>query len=167
MDTDSTHSTLRDFEHSLPMMLLRAREHVMQLFRPVLLQYDLTEQQWRVLRALVGQEGLEISRLSEGCCILPPSMSGILKRLENRGLIRRKIHPQDQRSTQVGLTPKAIQLIAQLGPLLEAIYTDIEQSFGYQNLEALYGLLDELEAKLKAASVAPQTPENPHDTRYI
>ena len=45
-------SHLRDFEQSLPMELLKAREAAMARFRPMLRSHGLTEQQWRVLRAL-------------------------------------------------------------------------------------------------------------------
>ena len=43
---------LRNVSRSLPVALLRTREAVMRQFRPVLRSVDLTEQQWRVLRAL-------------------------------------------------------------------------------------------------------------------
>jgi hypothetical protein len=43
---------LRDFSKSLPMALMRTREAVMKRFRPSLRDHALTEQQWRVLRAL-------------------------------------------------------------------------------------------------------------------
>ena len=43
---------MREFSRSLPMSLLRAREAVMRQFRPSLREHGLTEQQWRILRAL-------------------------------------------------------------------------------------------------------------------
>ena len=45
---------MRDFSRSLPMSLLRAREAVMRHFRPSLRDHGLTEQQWRILRALAS-----------------------------------------------------------------------------------------------------------------
>ena len=48
---------IRPFTESLPMALLQAREAAMRLFRPMLAEHDLTEQQWRVLRALSSAEG--------------------------------------------------------------------------------------------------------------
>ena len=45
-------AVIRSFDKSLPMALLRTREAAMQHFRPLLAEHDLTEQQWRVLRAL-------------------------------------------------------------------------------------------------------------------
>ncbi len=41
---DRIHEPLRSFDASLPMALLRARESAMRLFRPLLAEFDLTEQ---------------------------------------------------------------------------------------------------------------------------
>ena len=55
---------MRDFSRSLPMSLLRAREAVMRQFRPALRQHGLTEQQWRILRALAAVETIEATELA-------------------------------------------------------------------------------------------------------
>ena len=55
---------MRDFSRSLPMSLLRAREAVMRQFRPSLRQHGLTEQQWRILRALAAIEAVEVTELA-------------------------------------------------------------------------------------------------------
>ena len=70
---------LRDFQRNLPMALLRARESVMGQFRPNLRKHDITEQQWRVVRALYGHDGMEITALSEQTLLLMPSLTRILK----------------------------------------------------------------------------------------
>src|SRR5215472_5009922 len=81
---------MRPFSESLPMALLRAREAVMRLFRPGLRQRRVTEQQWRILRALAHAGPLEISELAETTCLLAPSLSRILPELERRSLISRR-----------------------------------------------------------------------------
>ncbi len=45
-------TAIRPFAHSLPMRLLRVREALMQNFRPHLLAHGMSEQQWRIVRAL-------------------------------------------------------------------------------------------------------------------
>ena len=52
---------MREFSRSLPMSLLRAREAVMRQFRPSLRRHDLTEQQWRILRALASIDAIEVT----------------------------------------------------------------------------------------------------------
>ena len=139
---------LRDLTHSLPMALLRTREAVVQRFRSVLSRHGLTEQQWRVLRALDGRDGLEVSLLAEQCRILLPSMTGILKRMESRGLVRRDANQADGRSTLVRLTEASQALVERIKPEVVEVYKEIERILGKRKLEQLYALLEELEAGL-------------------
>ena len=88
---------MRDFSRSLPMSLLRAREAVMRQFRPSLREHGLTEQQWRILRALAAIEAAEVTELARTAFLLGPSLSRILRDLEARNLIERKTAKADQR----------------------------------------------------------------------
>ena len=145
---DPSSRLLRDLTHSLPMALLRTREAVVQRFRTVLSRHGLTEQQWRILRALDGRDGLEVSLLAEQCRILLPSMTGILKRMESRGLVRRDANQADGRSTLVRLTEASQALLEQIKPEVVEVYKEIERILGKRKLEQLYALLEELEAGL-------------------
>ena len=72
------------FSKSLPMELLRAREAVMRRFRPELRNHGVTEQQWRILRAIAHAGPLEVSALADATCLLAPSLSRILPDMEAR-----------------------------------------------------------------------------------
>ncbi|MET0444367.1 MAG: homoprotocatechuate degradation operon regulator HpaR, partial [Pseudorhodoplanes sp.] len=61
--------SMRPFERSLPMQLMLAREAVMQRFRPHLTARGLTDQQWRIVRALNEVETIEIADLGRVCCL--------------------------------------------------------------------------------------------------
>src|SRR3954467_2426619 len=87
---DARKVPMRDFSRSLPMALLRARESVMRHFRPSLRAHGLTEQQWRILRALSAHGDVEVAELAHTACLLGPSLSRILRDLEARRLIRRR-----------------------------------------------------------------------------
>src|SRR6516165_2234271 len=96
---------IRSFGRSLPMLLMRAREAVMQRFRPHLREHDITEQQWRILRVLAEQKNVDMVALSNRCSIQPPSLSRTIPLLVERGLVRRGSHGNDRRKTLVDLTP--------------------------------------------------------------
>ena len=142
-------ASIPTFEASLPMALLRARDAAMMHFRPVFTEADLTEQQWRVLRALYDESSVDISSLAKTCHILLPSMTGILKRLEARGLIKRSANQNDQRSSVVAITQKAKTLIRSMTPHVEERYKEIQTLIGKKQLEHLYVLLAELEENLQ------------------
>ena len=81
---------MRPFTESLPMALLKAREAAMRVFRPLLAEHGLTEQQWRALRALAAAPAdLEVGVLAEHTFLLSPSLSRILSTLEGRELVSR------------------------------------------------------------------------------
>lgn len=140
---------LRAFNRSLPMALLRAREAVMQQFRPHLHGYGITEQQWRVLRALTSVETIEILELANATFLLPPSLSRILKGLEERALIVRRTSDVDQRRGLVSISPTGRAVIDAAGLHSEVIYAEITRRFGAEKLKALHELLGELEDGLK------------------
>ena len=88
---------MREFSRSLPMSLLRAREAVMRQFRPSLRNHGLTEQQWRILRALTAVDAIEVTELARVAFLLGPSLSRILRDLEARDLIERRTAEADLR----------------------------------------------------------------------
>ena len=164
--TGRTRVRLRDFSRSLPMSLLRAREAVMQHFRASLRRYNLTEQQWRVLRALTTVEAIEVTELAHATFLLPPSLSRIIRDLEERGLVARRSAETDLRRALVSISAEGVRLIETVSPESELIYGRIAGAFGTERLGLLQELLRELEDSLSAlpdhgAAAAGQEPGGP------
>ena len=139
---------MRQFDRSLPMALLRAREAVMKKFSPALKEHDLSPQQWRVIRVLVEEDALDATEIAERCALLMPSLSRILQNLHKRGLVSRKTASNDQRRSIVSITSAGRRLFKTLSPINEARYAYITEKFGYGKLELLYELLHELVEKI-------------------
>lgn len=127
---------------NLPQLFLKAREELLCHFRPIISHFGLTEQQWRILRALGEMEQLEPREICELCHILSPSMTGVLSRMEEMDLVTRTRIPEDQRRVMVRLTPKSELLVSELGPLIVEQYKIIEQSFGPELIKLLYEVMD-------------------------
>ena len=111
---------LRPLAQSLPMTLLRAREACMAEFRPMLHEHKLTEQQWRVLRVL----------------------------MENDGLVKKRAQRIDQRRAQVMMTAKGQRLYRAVAPHSSEIYRQLEKRLGKQRLEELNSMLQDIENDL-------------------
>ena len=139
---------MREFSRSLPMSLLRAREAVMRQFRPSLRDHGLTEQQWRILRALASVETIEVTELARVAFLLGPSLSRILRDLEARHLIERRVAKADQRRGLVSISAKGLRLIETVAPTSEAIYAAITRRYGARKLRELQEMLRELEGRL-------------------
>lgn len=130
---------------SLPIALLRARERVMGPIRAMLSEVGITEQQWRVLRVLEEAGPSDPTHISEQACLLLPSLTRILQKLEEKGLIRREKHEKDGRRQIIHLEQAGRDLIeANLGTSL-ALTEDLRQKMGAQRYEALLDLLNELD----------------------
>ena len=128
---------------SLTLTLLQAREAAMSFFRPSLNQHGLTEQQWRVIRILRQQGEMESYQLANQACILRPSMTGVLARLERDGIVRRWKAP----GPAAGLREpdgKGQQCFVSMSGDMEKNYQRIQERFGEEKLAQLLELLNEL-----------------------
>ncbi len=139
---------MREFSRSLPMSLLRAREAVMRHFRPSLRNHGLTEQQWRILRALASIDAIEVTELARLAFLLGPSLSRILRDLEARQLIERRTAKADLRRGVVSISAKGLRLIEAVAPPSEAIYAAITGRYGARKLAELQDMLHALEGSL-------------------
>jgi homoprotocatechuate degradation regulator HpaR len=132
---------IRPFDESLPMALLRAREAVMRGFRRLLRIHGLNEQEWRIMRALMETDRLEIGELAERVFILKPSATRTVKNLQGRDIVSRRRSIADQRRALVGLTAKGRQLFEELAPESELEYARITGLVGPSDMKQLYQLL--------------------------
>lgn len=148
-----------DTRRSLPIALLRAREAIMSHFRPMLASHDVTEPQWRVIRVLAEAGTLDASEVAEKAFILAPSLTRMIKSLEERGYITRHKDVGDGRRVLLKLAPAGLDILRTVTPDSLAIYEHIEARYGKMRVEHLLDLLDDL-AMLK--SEPPEGSDQPH-----
>lgn len=135
---------------NLPQLMLRSREALMEQFRPMLNRHAVTEQQWRVLRALLEEGPQEPRQLCKTCVISSPSITGVLQRMEDAGMIERERMEHDQRRVKVSLSAQGRKLSRRMAPEVDLAYEALERRVGIQPLKQVYDVLDMLLAKLEA-----------------
>lgn|SRR5262245_55438558 len=96
--------------------LIRTLGLLERAMQPYFARYGISGSQWGVLRNLHRAEaegliGLRQTDLSERLLIRPPSVTGVLDRLERAGLVSRAGSATDLRTKQVALTAKGRQLV--------------------------------------------------------
>ncbi len=158
MTESASPGPLRDFSQSLPMLLLRAHQAVMAQFRPILREHGVTEQQWRVLRALFDSPPMRASGVSAATLISGPSLTRILRGLEERGLVRREIEADDARAASIAITAAGRALIERVGPHSEARYAGIAERLGDDAMRELYRVLADFETRLDGPVVGCTPP---------
>lgn len=127
---------------ALPMQLLRAREALMRRFRPHMRELGITDQQGRILRALVEVEWIDMFELSTRCCIHPASLSRIVPRLAEKRLIRRRTDSVDGRRILVSLAPKGSTLQRRMALQAEEMYANLADEIGQANFDDLHRCLN-------------------------
>ena len=124
--------------------MLRARESMMVSIRPVLTKHGFTEQQWRVLRVL-GEKGCcDAGQVAFDACILAPSLSRIISKLEKEGFIEKIIDPDDGRRINLKLTKLGDTTLKKVVPDIDLVYKAIQKRYGEDRLKNLLELLGEI-----------------------
>ncbi len=112
--------------------------------RKMLSDAGVTEQQWRVLRVLKEEGSQEPTHIAERACLLLPSLTRILQKLETKGLIRRHTHPGDKRRQIVEITDRGATIIKDNIDVTLQLAEEIKAQLGPERHEALLDLLNDL-----------------------
>ena len=110
------------FLNSLPMILSRTLDGVMPVYRALFQEHAITDQQWRVMRALWEQKHLTSKQISEITLLPSPSLVGILDRLEKKGFVGRLRSIEDRRLVYIVPTQAGRKLQELMLPKIEQIH---------------------------------------------
>ena len=130
---------------SLPIALMRSREKVMGPIRDMLKVSGITEQQWRVLRVLSESGAQDLTQISVKASLLMPSLSRIIKKLREEGLIVSQTNDEDRRRQIVRIGTKGQKIIDDNLPQAMKIAEELQQHLGLERHEQLLDLLETLE----------------------
>ncbi|MDD3879227.1 MAG: MarR family transcriptional regulator [Syntrophomonas sp.] len=107
-----------ELDQCLNFVLTKAQQSVHQLFKAELMPYGVTPGQYSVLKCLWKDNGQTVKQLAEHLYLDSSTVTGILDRMEQKGMIEKKADPKDRRALQVLLTEKGQALEE---PLTQAI----------------------------------------------
>jgi len=87
--------------------------------------YVVTPPQWGVMAVIHGIDGMTIGTISQKRGIDAPTVTGIVKRLEQNGLVERRNDCEDRRVVKVSLTSEGKNIMRVLDPLVDQFNQDI------------------------------------------
>jgi len=140
-------SNLPPYERTIGAVLIGAKEAVIAPLRPILRKFNVTEPQWRVLRVIDDRAPTDATGIAEIGVLRAPSVTRILKELEERKLIVRKPDVNDRRRMLVALSPAGREIVASTSHTMVRILQEYSDRFGMERLERLS---DELRALSEA-----------------
>ena len=118
--------------------------------RSLVTTYGLTGPQLMVLRKLAGDDPVGIGDLARSIFLSQATVTGIVDRLERRGLVTRSRSASDRRRVMVAATSDGRAVLAQAPPLLQehfiAAFTTLPPTEQEQVLAALKRIVKLMEA---------------------
>jgi len=134
------------------MQVLWALDHALQeRSKAMALRIGVTSPQRLALRIIHGQPGISSGAVAEALFLDPSTLTGVLQRLESRGLLTRKKDPRDQRRTLLSATAAGAALLQRGANTVEAVVRDALESEKGKTVRKASALLEALTARLKEA----------------
>lgn len=128
-------------------------------------QFGITRAQWVVLVRLDRSEGLKQSELAEILDLQPISLTRLLDKLSECGLIERRPDPDDRRAKRLFLTPQARPLLEKLGDLGEELLSTALVGVERQSVEQMVDQLGTVKENLRQA-IQQRTADAAGERRY-
>lgn len=120
-------------------------QHLDSLFT----EYDITPEQWVIVKQLLQEEGISQKELSIAVRKDQNTTKAIVDKLTNKGYVHRVENPQDRRAFILTLTPKAKGIAPKLAKLDEEMIEALQKGFSQGEIESLLSTLKRIQSNLK------------------
>jgi len=117
---------------------------IAEKFNEVLKPFELSAEQFNVLRILRGQKGNPVNMfiIQERMIAKTSNTTRLVDKLLAKALVLREICPQNRRKMEITITPKGMELLKQLDPLVEAHEQKFSNNLTEKELIQLNNLLE-------------------------
>jgi DNA-binding MarR family transcriptional regulator len=112
-------------EEEVALNLARTNDQVQIRFSRLFCEHELTPSQYNILRILRGEgKPLPILEIADRMVVIMPGITGLIDRLEAKGMVSRERSVEDRRIVYVTITEKGLSVLANLdGPIRELTLT--------------------------------------------
>lgn len=108
----------------------------------------ITGTQWRLLAHLRRNPGIKQAPLAELLEVEPISMSRMIDRLQEAGLVERRADPADRRAWCIYLTEKCGPLLDGIYHVADALHAELLSGISAKEQDTLRNLLERIRANL-------------------
>lgn len=138
-----------DIEESIGFLLSKCHQKAFQIFREKLSLHNLTPPQFAALAFLWKKDGQSQIQLGTAMEMDRTTISGVIDRLENQGLVNRRHDPEDRRVFMIYLTEAGRELEHTLPRLSLEANTEVTLNLSVKEKATLLALLKKLRGELK------------------
>jgi DNA-binding MarR family transcriptional regulator len=114
----------------------------------------LSQAQWRTLAYLSRQEGVNQVTLAESLEVQPITLARLIDRLQEAGLVERRLDPEDRRAFRLYLTGKAQPLLKRMRALAAETREEAMQALPEGERRALFSALERMKQNLTEAEIS-------------
>jgi len=125
-------------------LLTRAQQSVFQYFKARLANFDVTPVQYGILSCLWYENGQTPKQIASSLSLDGSTITGILDRMESKGLVERHPDPNDRRALRVVLTKKGKQLEEPIQQVISTANEEILNKFSPADRLKLKELLEQI-----------------------
>lgn len=126
--------------------LIRVADTITRSLDRTFARFDLTGPQYNVLRILRGaEEPLPTMRLADRMLQKTPGVTGILDRLQDKGLVRRERSSEDRRVWLCSITEEGLQLLDEMEAPVRKANENAVRGASRKELQELTELVDRIE----------------------
>jgi MarR family transcriptional regulator for hemolysin len=145
----------REFAATLVDAARMLRTYVDQVAR----EFGMSRAQWVVLTKAEQNPGLKQSELAEMLDLAPISLTRLIDRLADSGLIERKPDPNDRRANRLFLTPAAKPLLERLNTIGNTVMETVLAGLDQKTVERMVQDLGKMRANLRSAIARNSNPQ--------
>lgn len=114
-------------------------------------QFGISRAQWAVLMRIDRNEGLKQSELADMLDLQPITLTRLLDRLADNGLIERRADPNDRRANRLYLKPAAKPLLGRLANLGAGMMETVLDGISSTSIERMLKELSAVKDNLRSA----------------
>lgn len=122
-------------------LLTQAQLKVFQYFKSRLSDFDVTPVQYGIMKCLWNEDGQMPGQIAASLGLDGSTITGILDRMENKGLVKRTPDPADRRALRVNLTEQGKNLQKPVENVIADANKIVLQTLTQDDKEKLYGYL--------------------------
>ena len=145
-----------DFDQSVGYWITMANQSIRRVLSQRLVEQEVTLRQWEVLVWLARDPDLSQSQLAECMGIEPPTLAGVVNRMERDGWIVKTNCEDDRRRCKLHPTAQAEAIWNRSVTLAHAVRAEAVAGVSPEDLEALRRVCDTIRCNL---SQVPSLPE--------
>jgi len=121
----------------LSLLLKHADHTIRHRLQPLLDEMDLSLEHWRIMAVLLVQPGLRMSTIADAAVVPAATLTRLMDKLVERGIIVRHVDPADKRRVVAALSPRGKTLALRLRAEERVIEAMIVQALGAERFAAL------------------------------